>query len=165
MDSLKKIIKIDNLLKELFRKKQWEEKLGLHSVFENWPQLVGEGIASRSRPHLIRGTVLWVNVSDSVWMQQLHLQKMELLDKINRNMPGKGEITDIRFLLNVDAGQQPEPDNHPAKQVELRPIDPDQLKSFQRLITSITDDEMKGRLLRLWTKNHQRSVPLEDNSK
>lgn len=162
MDYLKKTIKIDNLLKELFRKKQWEGKLELHSVFETWPQLVGDGIASRSWPHLIRGTVLWVNVSDSVWMQQLHLQKMELLDKINRSLPGDGRITDIRFQLKTSAGKPKNADNLQEERVELRPVDPEQLNSFQRLVSSIGDDEIKGRLLRLWTKTHQRPVSPKD---
>ena len=163
MDSFKKTIKIDRLLKDLFRKKQWEDKLGLHSVFDTWPELVGDGIASRSWPHLIRGTVLWVNVSDSVWMQQLHLQKMELLDKINRSLPGKEKISDIRFQLNTKAGQQKSAGNHNIKKVELRPVDPDKLNSFQRLVSSISDDEIKGRLLRLWTKTHQRPVLPKDD--
>jgi hypothetical protein len=162
MDSFKKTIKIDNLLKDLFRKKQWEVKLELYSVFETWPQLVGDVIAARTCPHLIRGTVLWVNVSDSVWMQQLHLQKMELLDKINCSLPGKEKISDIRFQLNTSAGQQKVAGNHNEKKVELRPVDPDELKSFQRLVSSIGDDEIKGRLLRLWTKTHQRPVSPED---
>ena len=101
MAAPEKIIRIDALFADLFKKRQWDKRLALHAVFRNWPQVVGPEIAERTAPQVIRGTVLWIAVSDSVWMQQLHLQKQALLEQINANVRGSEKISDIRFQIDA----------------------------------------------------------------
>ena len=74
-------IEISRLLSGVIENKKWRSKLELHRVFELWQSIVGQEIAAVAQPSLIRGHVLWVKVAESIWMQQLHLQKMLLLEK------------------------------------------------------------------------------------
>ncbi|MFH1019528.1 MAG: DUF721 domain-containing protein [Pseudomonadota bacterium] len=152
-----KITRIDALFVELFKKRQWDKRLALHAIFRNWPQVVGPEIAERTEPQVIRGTVLWIAVSDSVWMQQLHLQKQPLLEHINSNLRGAGKISDIRFQIDAALGEEKIVADIPKPVVAPQPIDPEEQKGFEQLIAAIGDAELRTRLLALWRKNQQQS--------
>lgn len=154
MASSEKITRIDRLLAGLFAKRQWDKRLGLHAIFRSWPEVVGKAIARQAAPHVIRGTVLWVNVSDSVWMQQLHLQKPHLLEKINASLPGPETISDLRFQVDAALGQEEPAPEVPGPVSSPRPVDPQALKDFERLVAAIGDAETRNRLLSLWKKAH-----------
>ncbi len=150
-----KIIRIDSLFVELFKKRQWDKRLALHAVFRNWPQVVGSEIAERTEPQVIRGTVLWIAVSDSVWMQQLHLQKQALLEQINANVRGAEKISDIRFQIDAVLGEEKMVVESPKPVASPQPIDPEAQKGFEGMIAAIADGELRTRLLVLWRKAHR----------
>ncbi|MBU4229199.1 MAG: DUF721 domain-containing protein [Proteobacteria bacterium] len=150
-----KITRIDSLFVELFKKKQWDKRLALHAVFRNWPQVVGQEIAERTEPQVIRGTVLWIAVSDSVWMQQLHLQKQTLLEHVNANVRGSEKISDIRFQIDAALGEEKMVADIPQPAASPKPIDPEEQKGFEGLLGSIGDAELRTRLLALWRKAHR----------
>ncbi|MFA6498093.1 MAG: DUF721 domain-containing protein [Desulfurivibrionaceae bacterium] len=155
MAAPEKIIRIDSLFAELFKKRQWDKRLALHAVFRNWPQVVGPEIAERTEPQVIRGTVLWIAVSDSVWMQQLHLQKQALLEQINANVRGSEKISDIRFQIDAGLGEEKLATVPLKLDASPQPIDPEAQEDFERLIAAIGDAELRTRLLVLWRKNQQ----------
>lgn len=155
MAAPEKIIRIDSLFAELFKKKQWDKRLALHAVFRNWPQVVGQEIAERAEPLVIRGTVLWVAVSDSVWMQQLYLQKQALLEHINANVRGAEKISDIRFQIDAALGEEKKVAISPEQRTFPKPVNPDEQKNFEGMIAAIGDAELRTRLLALWRKNQQ----------
>ena len=75
-------------------------RLGLESkLFEarlrrHWPEVVGEPIATHTRPDQIRFKKLYVFVHNSVWLQQLTFLKPVLLEKVN-TMAGETLVTEI----------------------------------------------------------------------
>ncbi len=75
-------------------------RLGLESkLFEarlrrHWPDIVGEPIATHTRPDQIRFKKLCVFVHNSVWLQQLTFLKPVLLEKVNA-MAGETLVTEI----------------------------------------------------------------------
>ncbi len=77
---------IGALVAQIIKKRKWRRRVNQHQVFDFWGEIVGKDAFVMSRPHLIRGAVLWVQVADSAWMHQLHLRKAELLDKINMRL-------------------------------------------------------------------------------
>ena len=141
-------VQINRLLYAVFQTKKWHSKLELHRVFEFWNSTVGREIAAVAQPSLIRGQVLWVKVAGSVWMQQLHLQKMLLLEKINEQLHGE-KISDIRFQLNSSLTPPPEPEVQKAKPVFL---DKKEEQKFDNLISSLDNEELKASLKSLWVK-------------
>lgn len=155
MPDTKEITRVGHLLTAISREKNWTDRLGLHVVFLCWNDAVGGDVARRAQPQVIRGTVLWVNVTDSVWMQQLHLEKATLLDRLNRRICGAKKLTDIRFRLagsrerTVDGGPLPTP--RPPK----RPPDPQKAREFEELLESLGDEEAKEVLRRFWRKFHE----------
>ena len=143
-------VEISRLLAAVFQNKKWHSKLELHRVFEFWNETVGRDIAAVAQPSLIRGHVLWVKVADHVWMQQLHLQKMLLLEKINQQLHEE-RISDIRFQLNSALTPPPEPEPRKSKPVFL---DKKQEQEFDKLISSLDNDDLKNSLKSLWLKMH-----------
>lgn len=156
MAAPEKIIRLDSLFAELFKKRQWDKRLALHAVFRDWPQVVGPEIAERTAPQVIRGTVLWIAVSDSVWMQQLHLQKQILLERINAKVRGTEKISDVRFQIDAALGEERMVADRPHSAISPQPVDPEAQRSFEQMIAAIGDAELRTRLLVLWRKNQQR---------
>ena len=145
-----KPVKINRLLLDVFENKKWQSKLELHRVFEFWNSIVGSEIAAIAQPSLIRGHVLWVKVAESVWMQQLHMQKILLLKKINQQLH-KEKISDIRFQLNSSLAPPFKPEIKKSK-----PVFPDKKKEqeFDKLISSLNNDDLKVSLKSFWLKMH-----------
>jgi hypothetical protein len=151
-------VEISRLLSDVFQNKKWHSRLELHRVFEFWNSTVGREIAAIAQPSLIRGKVLWIKVTDSVWMQQLHLQKMLLLKKINQQLHGE-KINDIRFQLNSSLHPPPEPQIKKNKPVFL---DKKEEQKFDTLISSLDNEDLKVSLKSLWVKMHTKEVKSQE---
>ena len=146
----RKPVDIRQLLSSVFESRKWRGKLELHRVFEFWNSTVGKDIAAIAQPSLVRGRVLWVKVTDPIWMQQLHLQKILLLEKINKQLLGVS-FSDIHLQLNSSLSVPPEPENIKSKPVI---IDKKKEQEFDRLISSLEGDELKASLKSLWIRLH-----------
>ena len=90
------ITDIRSLLNDIVSDRNWQSNLKRQQLFEFWDQAVGKDISANAQPKVTRGDVLWVDVTDSVWMQQLHLMKEHLRQVLNDRLGGE-EIKDIRF--------------------------------------------------------------------
>ncbi|HAP40391.1 MAG: DUF721 domain-containing protein [Nitrospira sp.] len=90
-------------------------RLGLESkLFEarlrrHWPEIVGEPIATHTRPDQLRFKKLYILVHNSVWLQQLTFLKPELLDKVN-STAGEKLVTELVLRIgdvSRDRASQP----------------------------------------------------------
>jgi predicted nucleic acid-binding Zn ribbon protein len=142
---------IGGVLSSLFVRKDWQRRLGMHEVFLFWDELVGKVVAAHAQPNLIRGRVLWVRVTDSIWMQQLHLQKVAFLEKINERLSGD-KIDDIRFEL-ASAGSVSVALPEETKKIR-NPPGRKALRDFERLLEQLEDDAMQDSLRRVWLRYH-----------
>ena len=155
MAKSKKPENMSDLLGGLFQRRNWQGRFRMHALFSFWDEVMGEDLALRAQPDLIRGTVLWVRVSDSIWMQQLHLSKNLLMEKVNGRL-GEEKITDIRFRIDPTLGRaKPEPEPEPPPQ----PVDPERLRKAEAMFAELADKELQQTLRRLWikTETHRRS--------
>jgi hypothetical protein len=80
------------------------KRLGLESrllelrLQHRWRDIVGEPMASHTRPAQIRFKKLYLVVRNSVWLQQLTFLKPTLLTKLQAES-GTGSVTDIAFRV------------------------------------------------------------------
>jgi hypothetical protein len=135
------------VLGELVGKKNWTSRFELHQVFTFWDEIVGPEVAAQAKPVKMHGTVLWVEVAESVWLQQLQYLKMAFVDSIN-NRFGHNGLTDIRFSLKQhrhNSADQvvdpPQPGPAPAKE---------DIDRFEKMIRSIGDDALRESISRCW---------------
>ena len=62
-----------------------------------WGSVVGEAVSSVTKAERVESGVLIVKVETPVWRQELHMQKEEIINKINKKI-GTKAIRDIRFI-------------------------------------------------------------------
>ena len=62
-----------------------------------WGVLVGEVVSSVTKAKRVESGSLIVEVESSVWRQELHMQKADIIKKINKKI-GTKAIRDIRFI-------------------------------------------------------------------
>ena len=67
-------------------------------IFEIWEKAVGSIISKQARPLWIKRGQLRVNVSDSVWLQELEFAKDTIIEKINSNL-GRNAVKKIEFRI------------------------------------------------------------------
>lgn len=91
MEKIDKIV--DRAIDNLGLKKGMQEIASM----DVWPKVVGKLISSKTKPKRVRGSKLWVEVSSSVWMNELVYWKPRLISRINKAL-GSKVIEDIIFI-------------------------------------------------------------------
>lgn len=138
-----------SLLPEIAREQGWQRQLDRHRLFLDWDNLVDGVIRAHARPLKIVGNVLWLEVVNSAWMQQLQFEKIRLLETLNATL-GHHCLDDIRFTLT----------DHSKKEEPTRPrvsfVQPDQAEcdAFSRQIATVEDQTIRGALMSLWYQSH-----------
>jgi predicted nucleic acid-binding Zn ribbon protein len=80
------------------------ELMGLDGKFEEtkllrgWAEVVGPEVAKRSRPRMLRDGILFIEVENSVWMQELWFRQQQIIDRIGEEFP-KVEVKGIRLEI------------------------------------------------------------------
>jgi len=157
---------LDTLIPELVSHKSWQTRLHLHQVFVFWNDVVGADISRRAQPQVIKGTVLWVGVSDSMWMQQLQFETQYLMEALNARLDacngGEGRarseqqeglrLTGVRLSLDPSLVQW----QHPSDALLPSPtVDQGRLQAFSGLLSSIADPELRESMIRVWLAMHR----------
>lgn len=65
-------------------------------IWAVWEDAVGKAIACRARPLWIKNGCLRVNVSDSIWLQELEYFKETIIEKLNGKL-GRNAVQRIDF--------------------------------------------------------------------
>tara|TARA_B100001250_G_C19339729_1_gene588481 strand:+ start:165 stop:440 length:276 start_codon:yes stop_codon:yes gene_type:complete len=91
MESLKSAIK------EAVEKTGIDKALKQESAVFLWRESVGEIIADVAEATSVEKGVLVVKTSSPTWRQELHLQKKEIIKKVNKKIGSKA-IKEIRFI-------------------------------------------------------------------
>lgn len=73
-----------------------ERGIGEQRLLQQWEELVGPAIAAHSTPQRLRGGVLWLQVGEAAWRQELSLMRRELIAKINA-WAGEEIVTELRL--------------------------------------------------------------------
>lgn len=135
------------VLGELVGKKNWGQRFELHSVFTFWDEIVGADVAAQAKPYKMHGMVLWVEVTESVWLQQLQYLKMDFVAKINARFTGVG-VTDIRFSLK----QQRQGESEKSRDWPRPGPAPTEaeIEQFAKTVSTIDDPELMQSMRRCW---------------
>jgi len=149
---------ISRLLKKVAHSHGLDRRLARGKVWEIWEKAVGEAIAKHAWPKGIReGAKLVVAVADSVWMQQLSLQKPLLLEVLNRHLPEGAWLEDIRFVHGdvekLRQGWAKGAKKGSKKKSPPLKVPPELQEKAELLVAPIKDDELRKALMRLFLKS------------
>ena len=79
------------------------EGVGIKSALDQesavtlWGAVVGRAVSSVTKAEGVDSGTLVVRVESSVWRQELHMQKKEMINKLNKKI-GAEVIREIRFI-------------------------------------------------------------------
>jgi hypothetical protein len=104
---------VQSLALDLFRERKKLPHLALSALQTHWGDVVGAGLAARTRPLRLARGVLWVAAPDASWAYQLQFMKTDLLRSVRAYL-GSDAVADLRFkeAPSVDAAA-PEPSSAP----------------------------------------------------
>jgi len=66
-------------------------------TLHHWPEIVGEALASRSRPDRYGKGTVWVAVQGSAWAQELRMSKDVILSRLRERAGDPSLFLDVRF--------------------------------------------------------------------
>ena len=147
--SPKNLQSLSTLLGGIARGQGWQQQLDRHSLFLHWDTLVDKSISTHAQPLKIIGNVLWLEVANSAWMQQLQFQKIPLLEILNNTLR-LSQLEDIRFTL-IDR-QKAEAQNK--QTVRFVQPSPTAREAFETQIGGIEDATIRESLMSLWYLSH-----------
>jgi predicted nucleic acid-binding Zn ribbon protein len=95
---------IGEILFSSFKGKGVAAKIEENSLMKLWPKAVGQQIVLQTQPDCLKNGTLFVQTTSSIWVQQLHFMKEEILQKLNE-LAGKIAVKDIRFSVGHKLAQ------------------------------------------------------------
>ncbi len=159
---------IGSLIDSLATRYRWQKRFTRSQLWEKWPEIAGDAISKHSWPLKFRERdVLVIAVSDSVWMQQLSLQKLVILDAINRGLPPEAMIRDLHFTLgNIEEAKRAfMPATHASKKpesLETNNISLEMRRRIEQEAKAVTepvrDEELRQALQQMYRKSRLRLI-------
>jgi hypothetical protein len=144
--------KLGNVLQGILKKHNISFDSEEQRLLEVWYKAVGPQISAHTRPDKLRRNTLFVKVSSSVWMQQLHNLKSEIIEKFN-NLMGKELVRNIHFSIGEIPSALPKISHPESFSLESYPLKDKEKKLIEKSTSSVADKELKEILKRVMTKN------------
>jgi len=140
---------IASLLSKITCDQGWQQQLDSHRLFLHWDRLVDTDTSAHARPLKIVGDVLWLEVTNSAWMQQLQFQKIQLLEMLSEPLR-LSRLTDIRFTLADNSGTKG-PDK---PKVSFTQPDTAEREAFHEQVATVENETIRNALMSLWYQSH-----------
>lgn len=138
-----------SLLPRITNEQGWQQQLDSHRLFLIWDTLVDPATSAHARPLKIVGNVLWLEVANSAWMQQLQFEKIRLLDTLNATLR-LSRLADIRFTL-ADSSKPKGPDK---PRVSFTQPDAAEREAFREQVATVENETIRDALMSLWYQSH-----------
>lgn len=142
--------KISQLIPNLLQDRGWEVQLDLHSIFPRWKELVGDEMSEYAQPLKIDRGVLWLEVANSSWLQQLQYEKLELLDILNSCFR-LSSLKDIKMVLPKGRDGLTKPSNQESgPAIKFVKPSEEKIAAFQQQVECIADEKCRDALMQFW---------------
>jgi len=100
-----RLYSIGEILFPILKRRGLAAKLEENALLKLWPKAVGQQIALQTQPDCLKNKTLFVKTTSSVWVQQLHFMKEEILQKLNELAGKKFAVKDIHFSVGHKLAQ------------------------------------------------------------
>ena len=147
-----KLQKLGDILNHFLRKRNILLSFEKQRLQEIWSRAVGAQIAEQTSPDRLSKGALSVKVSSSVWMQQLHFLKEEIINKINQQV-GTEFVKNIFFSIGEVSPVSRKNQDPLLLSPESFPLKGRDKKMIEQSISSISDQELREILKRVMTKD------------
>ncbi|MBM3236037.1 DUF721 domain-containing protein [Candidatus Poribacteria bacterium] len=165
--SLCQTLEIGQVLDLLFRKLGYDKKIREQQAMFWWNEVVGEHVAAHAQPTQIDNGKMSVVVSDSIWLTELNLLRMQYIAKINEKL-GALILKDIDFKIgkvNKTSERIPlrriEINEDYGKKLEGIELGPEELRIINQTVADVEDEEL-GEILKQIFTNQRKSIKLKN---
>ena len=90
--------KVGDILERVLRRRGLARQLEYQKLLEDWPGLVGAGLARVTRARSVRDGVLVVEVPSSAWAMELNLRRQQIMARLNAGRSVR--IKRVMFVLS-----------------------------------------------------------------
>lgn len=156
--------RIDEIIPRALKKRHVPYQAEDRRLCEIWEKAVGAEIAAQSRPGYVKRDTLFVRVANSVWMQQLHFLKADIIGKVNAHME-KPSLKDIRFTIGSVPSFRGKGSDVPATPFLTGSIKARDRDMMENCLSSLADQELKETIRRVmikeisWRRRREKKVP------
>lgn len=91
--------RVGDLVDSVLQRKGVRSQVRRMSVFAEWDERVGDGVARVTRPRSVSDGTLFVEVRSSPWLMELNMMKDEVLRRVNDGRDEDARIERIVFVL------------------------------------------------------------------
>jgi len=141
-----RFIRLGEILENSGSRLGFDQELRQHKIQKIWPQAVGSPIAAVSQVAGVKGQMLFIEVADPVWLQELHFLQDQILEKLQRFPEGE-KISRLFFRLGTMGGQATAPAAGTRLAGARRPTSPlteEEIEEIEGLAGQISDPEAAG---------------------
>jgi hypothetical protein len=122
----------------------------LAQIVQHWEEIVGPPIAAVAYPEGVRARVLFVTVTDAIWLQQLTFCQTQLLQKLRQTL-GDVPITRLHFTL-ATSPRPLVPRGAEATAPLSQPLTAAEERQVVEGTADITDTELREVVQRAWRR-------------
>jgi len=144
--------KLGNILQGILKKHNITIDSKEQRLLVIWNSAVGLQISAHTRPEKLKRNTLFVKVSSSVWMHQLHILKSDIIEKIN-TLLGKELVKNVHFFIGEIPSSPSRNSYSPSFSPESYTLRDKEKKVIEKHTSSVKDQELKEILQRVMTKN------------
>ena len=120
----------------------------LGQIVRHWHAIAGPQLAAVTQPESIRARVLFITVSDAIWLQQITFYQAQLLENI-RSVLGNVAITRLHFTLAMSSARRPVL-SPPEEEPEPLPLTVAEEQQMQEDTAHIADPGLREAVRRAW---------------
>lgn len=91
--------KVGDVLERVLRRRGLARQMEYQKLLEDWPRLVGAGVARVARARSVRDGVLVVEVPSSAWAMELNLRRRQIMARLNAGRSVR--IRRVMFVLSA----------------------------------------------------------------
>lgn len=84
--------------------KGWEARLLTTNVLRRWPQIVGDAVATHTRPVRLAGGILVVAAADNTWVTQVRYLSEAIREQVNAHLPPEQAVRSVDVVLDRGGG-------------------------------------------------------------
>jgi hypothetical protein len=121
-----------------------QKRLKTEQLSVLWPKIIGPSVAKIAHPAQCRNGTLFIDVADSVWIQELKFQEGALVEQLNDAL-GEPLVRRLFFQL-ARTPPAPEPSS-PCESSTAPPavptLDPQQELALEREVAGVRDPELR----------------------
>jgi hypothetical protein len=122
----------------------------LAQIGQRWEDIVGPHIAAVASPESVRARVLFVTVTDAIWLQQLTFCQVQLLQKIRQTL-GEVPITRLHFRL-ATSPRPPVTGLEGIPEPSSLPLTAEEERQLLEGTATIADAELREVVQRAWRR-------------